>query len=298
MKKISKKTAVLLLLAIMIAGVFLRVYGIDKESMGIDEIVTYTEVLEDSVRDIINKVELREGIPPLYSLVLKAWSLAFGNSLLSLRMFSALFSFLTVILVFFLAELIFRRKTISLLAMLFSAVFISEVVLAQEARFYAFFGFFVLLSFYLFFRFVKSKERKTSLVVLLALCNLLLLYTNYLALMVFFIQYFILIHFFLSKENERMWLWSSVVCIVFALPSFWLNFKQMLIIYPRKPAFFLNLGFPSLIASLAAAASLSIQIIASIFLAIVFYFYRKSGKLLKLGKIRISDTAIAIVLVI
>ena len=190
--------------------------------------------------------------------------------------------------------LVFGKKTISLLSMFFAGTFISEIGLAQEMRLYAFFGFLVLCSFYFFFRFVKSGEYKIRYIILLGISNLLLLYTNYISLIVFVIQYIILIHFYKTDKNEGLWLKSLMICIILALPSFWLNIKQIMIIYPRKPLQFMNMGFPSLLAIIISVTLLTSQYITSIVLVAALFFYRKSRKLLNLNKFRMTDTTLII----
>jgi len=278
--------------ALIFISVFLRVYQIGNESFGVDELVTYKEVQVSSASELMNSVRNSEVIPPVYPFVIRAWADVFGNSLISLRTFSAIFSFLTVIFVFLVSKMIFGKKMVSLLPMLFAGTFISEIVLAQEARFYAFFGFLVLVSFYTFFKFVKDEKHKRRYVLCLSLLNLLLLYTNYLAIMVFFIQYIILIHFFKTKDNEQLWLKSLLWCAILALPSFWLHYLQFIDAYPTKVLQFTDIGVSSAFAPFLATIFYSMDIIISFFLLISLYCYRKAGRIINLARIRIPDIAL------
>ena len=126
----------LMLALILMLAAGLRFHRIDAQSLWYDEGVslgeaqaTVGQILRDAAADIH---------PPGYYLLLAGWQDLTGSSELALRMLSALFSVLTVALVYAVGAHLFGRPT-AVLAALFVAVNPFHVWYGQEARMYALF---------------------------------------------------------------------------------------------------------------------------------------------------------------
>jgi mannosyltransferase len=114
----------------------LRVYRIDWQSVWVDEI--YSLIVTDPSRPLEEFWErvLADVHPPLYYVLLRVWSAAFGQTELAVRALSALFGLLTVIA----AYVVFRPVLPPLGRlglMLLIAVSPAAIQYSQEARSYA-----------------------------------------------------------------------------------------------------------------------------------------------------------------
>lgn len=290
--RLSNRLAIIsIFFAVLFIGVFARLNAISSEGLGVDELVTVSEMHESTLSGIIDSVRYQEAIPPFYALVLKAWSIFFGVSILSLRLFSALFSVLSLIMIYFVTKEAFGKVRISLIAMLLSSVLITEIVLAQEIRFYSFFGFLVLVSFFLFFKYVNLRKflgeknpafekSQKKYFIFLILINIFLMYTNYLSLMIFFIQYLIIIFFYQDSsvqsyfDIKKRYLRSAIISLVISIPSMLFNFLQSKYIFPRKPAYFISLGVPEQFSTFVSIIFLSAHILTAIFLIALIFILR------------------------
>src|SRR3989338_10315335 len=127
-----KKNILIMLIAIILLGSFLRFYNLEKESFWLDEGATALAVKKYSTSEILHNIAedgqiLPEYYPsynddlPAYPLILSIWSKVFGVSELSLRAFSAILGILALIAIFYLARYLFDEKT-ALLATFLSAV--------------------------------------------------------------------------------------------------------------------------------------------------------------------------------
>ena len=90
------------LFLILILNIFLKVHGIDKNSLWIDEAYSINEA-QFSVQTIILHSSESDN-PPLYYLILHFWTKLFGVSEMAVRSLSAVFSILTSVLIFILVS--------------------------------------------------------------------------------------------------------------------------------------------------------------------------------------------------
>ena len=181
----NKKNAFLLLLVIIVLGSFLRLYDISKESFWLDEGATALTIKKYDLPQILKNInEENKILPgyyaagdlPIYYFLLEIWSMPFGISELSLRSFSAIFGILSLILVFYLANLIFN-KNIALLSTFFAAINLTLIIYSQEARVYAFALFFSLLSIIFLIKYLK--QGKGTYLTGFVISNLILLYSQF-----------------------------------------------------------------------------------------------------------------------
>jgi uncharacterized membrane protein len=113
--------------------------------------------LDESYSVYANSLPIREGWnfisndthPPLYWLILKAWTYWFGDSLTILRMPSVLFGLMTVPMVYYLANSLFNRRA-AFFAMLLTAISPVLIYYSNEIRSYSLLILMVTLSTILF----------------------------------------------------------------------------------------------------------------------------------------------------
>jgi hypothetical protein len=155
-----------LLTAILILAAAIRILHIGDQSLWIDEGATYF-ILQQP--DLITALRERDHHPPLYYLLLEGWIGLAGGSVVAMRMFSALFSILSVAAVVPLAKAInrgrpwFQDASVPILAALMLTLSDPEVVLAQDARMYALRTFLVILSALFYLRWTHRPSARRAL---------------------------------------------------------------------------------------------------------------------------------------
>jgi len=122
-------------LAVTLAGLALRLYKLNQESVGFDEAFSMAacampvpEMMRTLIQDFVH--------PPLHYFVLRGWMDIFGFGVLPARMLSVIFGTLAIPLLYGLANYLFGRST-ALFAALLVAISQLGIMFAQEARPYA-----------------------------------------------------------------------------------------------------------------------------------------------------------------
>lgn len=126
--------------SVLVLGAGLRLYGLNIQSAWADEIATL--VITDSALTFGQfwQLVIADVHPPLYYLLLRLWSAAFGQSDLAARLPSAIFAILTIAVAFCFKPL---PRAGRLALMMFIAVSPGAIEYAQEARSYSLLLFFV-----------------------------------------------------------------------------------------------------------------------------------------------------------
>ena len=96
--------------------------------------------------------------PPLYYIILNAWTDVTGTSVLMLRLFSLVFGLLTIGATYLLAREIFQKKMIACLATIFLFFGSFQIQYNIEARMYTLATFFLIFSSFLLLRALKKKK--------------------------------------------------------------------------------------------------------------------------------------------
>ena len=127
------------LIAITTAGALLRFSSLGRESLWYDEAFSawYTTL---SLSELWGQVPIYEVHPPLYGILLKAWTSVFGDSEAGLRSMSAIAGVMTIPLVYLLGRLAFgpgRGRATGLFAAALAAFSPLHLMYGQEARPYA-----------------------------------------------------------------------------------------------------------------------------------------------------------------
>lgn len=151
---IGRTASLWLLLGIILIGVVLREYELTARSLWFDEAFSW-RLISFSPLELIAR-DAKDVHPPLYYLVLQAWSVVFGTSLLALRNFSVALAGCTIAAGYLFAAEGWRSRRTGLVAALFLAVSGFQIQFAWEARMYTLGTFFVLLSSWFLLRGLRS----------------------------------------------------------------------------------------------------------------------------------------------
>ena len=150
-----KKALYLVLSAIVLLGFVLRFFDLGKESLWLDEAVTYYNTNATSIGGVLTAA-YNDRSPPLHFIAL--WGVRlFGSSEFWLRFPSACAGIVTIVVIFFLAREIADEKA-GLISALLLAVSPFAIYYSQEARFYAFAVLFVTVAYYAFFKACKGRQ--------------------------------------------------------------------------------------------------------------------------------------------
>jgi uncharacterized membrane protein len=173
-----------------------------KEKLAVD---TYWNNL---VRNLIH-----EGHPPLYYLLLKLWSYAFGESEMGLRSFSIFTGLITLIVVFKIGNLLNTKASWILPALLAVCPFF--IYYSIEARSYSLYLLISSICIYCTMVFKNEVSSKTCINLIVWLT--LLLYTHYYGI---FLYTVIVIYLISSVKNYKILVRLAVPLCVFSLYSF------------------------------------------------------------------------------
>lgn len=132
---------------IILAGLVLRLISINQ-SFWLDE-ATSAMVAKMPLVDIFTKFLPGDFHPPLYYLIIKYWTAAFGYSEISLRIPSILFGLGTIYITYLIAKKIFNNRVALCSAVLIATSGLS-IYYSQEARMYSLAAFLVSALVYLF----------------------------------------------------------------------------------------------------------------------------------------------------
>ncbi len=124
------------LLAVLVLALVVRLAGIGREPLWLDEVCTH-DVSAGSLAETLRAAARFDDQKPGYHLGLWAWRQPFGGSVLALRGYSTLWSVIGVGLLVLLGRELGGRRPTGLLAAVLAAVNPLDVYFAQEARMYA-----------------------------------------------------------------------------------------------------------------------------------------------------------------
>jgi mannosyltransferase len=244
----SKRTQIAALTLILLLAAATRILHIADQSLWIDEGITYFNIQSP---DLIQTLITTDVHPPLYFALLKGWIALAGGSVLSMRLFSALFSILAVALIAPLTKVLhrqsawFRHPAVPILAALLLTLSDPDVVLAQDVRMYTLRTVLVLLSMLAYLRWTYRPSLARA--VLWVLPSIAMMYTQYQSAYILLVQG---LHALLFLRSGARWQaigylafisicflpWVGVVLtqrnndfgVAAALPSNWTTLTQLL----------------------------------------------------------------------
>jgi len=124
--------------------------------------------------------------PPLYFILLKGWISLFGISEFSTRAFSAIFSALTVFVLYYFARRFFNRETAFYVSLIFTVSQI-HIYFSHETRGYTLIAFLAVLSFYFYLQTISVPSILNM--ISYAITNTLLLYLHPVPVILIIIQF-------------------------------------------------------------------------------------------------------------
>jgi mannosyltransferase len=276
----------LILIAILILGLFLRLYCLTCESLWLDEGYSVTWAKQEP-SEMIEAVS-RDVHPPLYFLILHYWIALFGDAEFTIRLLSVIFGFIAIFMMCRVGSLIFDRN-VGLLSSLILSLSVFHIHYSQEIRGYSLMVLLALFSMYFFIRLFQ--ERKNSMSVLYILSSTLLLYTHFFGLLVIAAQNtYLILEFMLSRKRPSLgfvrWLLLQAILFVLFLP--WLGFlvRQMQIV--QSGAFLGWLPVPTIISLITTlfvysayfSESAPLWVLASSTLLVLVYLILSTNSLL------------------
>lgn len=209
---LDKPKEFLVILSFFALAFFVRTYRSGDLNLYDDEILTALRI-DHSFFETISLLK-HSPFPPLYYAIQKLWTHAVGTSEWALRFPSAIFSSLTIIVIYRLGKELFNTRVgfISALLLVFSP---PAIRYAQFAKMYGLFWFLAALLFLYFFRFLK--DRKTSSYVFYILTATLCCYTMYTGFVLLVTQSIIFL-LFGGRKRLGKWFVGQLIIISFCLP--------------------------------------------------------------------------------
>lgn len=192
----------LLLFLILLLALFLRLYGLDVQSLWLDELYTMREADPNiSWKETLDMVMTNEGQSPLFFFMEKLMFLLFGHTAAVARCLPALAGAAGVYGIYLLGRELHSSRS-GLIAAAFTAVNYFHIYYCQDARGYSFLFLFSCLSFLFFVRLVRRQEQRNA--VLYGLCTMVLLYFHYYSIFVLLAQLLVLLYLFIRYPERRM----------------------------------------------------------------------------------------------
>jgi mannosyltransferase len=216
----SRPVAVAVVVVLMLLAAGLRLYGIGRQSLWVDE--GYTAYLArltpvGYVENVLHTV--RNILPPLYFALLHYWTALVGSSETTLRLPSAVAGVLAVPVLYALVSRCFDR-TAGLLAATALTLSVFHLHYSQEARMYELLALLSLVSLYLLVRLVQ--QGRPWQLVALAVTDALVVYTHHYGVLLLVAEGawigLLAVGGDLPKGIGRRWLVSRVVLAVLVLP--------------------------------------------------------------------------------
>ena len=227
---VSVLTGPLALPLIMLLAAFLRVIYIGHHSLWLDEMFSL-RFASYSLPDLFREVADYDNHPATYYVLLHFWIQVFGDSEVSLRMPSAIFSVLSVYFTFRTAELLFDRR-VALIAALLLALSGFSIYYAQEARMYSLLALSSVLSVYFLLKYLDQQTSRTLFNFVWS--TTLLVYSHLYGIFIIVAEnIYILVLLYRSSDRVpglslRKWLAIQASIFVLSLPWVWLLINRIL----------------------------------------------------------------------
>ncbi|MAE72379.1 MAG: hypothetical protein CME06_18155 [Gemmatimonadetes bacterium] len=132
----TDRTSRTLLALILLLGAALRLYGLGKQSLWLDELASWQQSSYSTVAEVITKGVGTDFHPPGYQVLLFGVERGLGTTEFDLRLPSALFGIASIALVFFLARYLYSDRE-GLISAAFVSVLFYPLLFSQTARSYS-----------------------------------------------------------------------------------------------------------------------------------------------------------------
>lgn len=209
---------ILILIAILLIGLFLRVYKLDSESIYLDEGFT----IDTSKYDLkkITEITSHDVHPPLYFFIMHYWINLFGDSEFSTRFLSVIFGTLSIFMIYKVGTLIFDEE-VGIISSLILGLSFYHIRYSQQARHYTLLALMTLFSFYFLIKLINKINLKDSIGYVLS--SSILMYTHFYSIFIILCQNIFLFTLFLTNQKKnkyllKPWILFQVILIVLFIP--------------------------------------------------------------------------------
>jgi mannosyltransferase len=209
---------ILLLAGILILALFLRFCELGTESIWLDE----AESIRESAM-AVPQIAQHTNQPPFYFLVLRIWIDLFGTSEAALRSLSAIVGVLAVAVVFLVGRSLANQR-VGLIGAFLASISLYLIYYAQDARAYSLL---LLLSLSSYWFFIESlKKDRIWWYAAYFVSTILMLYTHFYGLFIFFSQILVFLVFCKKYPAQRWKLGATIITLIVALVPFVLLLKD------------------------------------------------------------------------
>ncbi len=204
------------LFAVVLLGIFLRVYNLGAHSLGTDD--TWSVWIAPQSLLTIVQYTAADVHPPFFYIVLHYWMACLGTSELALKALPIVFGVAAIPAVYFVGRELFDART-GLLAAFILAASSFHIRYAQEVRMYSLLVLLGVLSMYFFIRLARHNTPVTWIGYVIA--TTLMLYTHVYGLFLLIAQNVYVVSLVLISRTDAMW-WrrfatlEGVVIVLFA----------------------------------------------------------------------------------
>ena len=188
-------------------------WRLDTPNLWVDELVTL-QMIQGSFNDIMNAC-IRDIHPPLYFILLKGWSLLFGESDLWLRALSAIFASVSVIFMGMLGYRFFNERN-RLLPMLLLSIHPAFIQFGRMARYYSLILMLGILCTILILNAIRTGRYKDWM--FYTICSILLIYTFYPSGILLVAQGMVFVIPVWRKKAQKIWIISMLITAAAFLP--------------------------------------------------------------------------------
>lgn len=219
-KNINKKNAIILLIAILFLGSFLRFYNLGYASIWYDEAVSWDQS-RHSFYDLLI-MTFKDNTPPLHNFILFFVIHNFGDSEFLLRLPSALFGAANIIVIYWVGNL-FANRNVALISSFLLAISGFHIWYSQEARSYTLL---CLISTIVVGSIVKILQGKSSdlWIFLSSFFSVLLLYSHVYGSFLYaglLLAMFVIFLLNINQTNSHIkkWLYVQTITIILFIPA-------------------------------------------------------------------------------
>lgn len=194
----------IVIIFLIIIGLFLRLEQISSD-LWYDE--AFTAIVIKKEWSEMLRVVLQDKVhPPTYYIIIKAWSIIFGETIFSLRAFSMLFGLMLIPLAYLTSTSFFNELTSKKQAGLYSALFFTFspffITYSVEARSYTILAFLGMLTLFAYSKYLEStnSNKKRLLLIFFILSAIFTISIHFLGLV--FAFFFFLVELYRNKLQK------------------------------------------------------------------------------------------------
>ena len=216
------------LILILLIGFLLRIKGLTRQSLWLDELHTMNEAgPAASWREMFHYLKCCDQHPPIFFITERFSFALLGHTAFAARFVSVLAGTVSIWAIYGLGKELLNKR-LGIIAAALTCVNFFAISYSQEARPYIFAFLFSILSFTWFIRLIKEPSRKN--IIFYSLFSLLLLYSHYYSLFIMASQGLLsLLFLFQEKGTDRKilfrhFLFAALIIVIGYLP--WLSFLK------------------------------------------------------------------------